>query len=36
MADGGEGTAEILTSMWGGKKIKAKARDPLFREIESW
>ncbi len=36
MADGGEGTAEILTSIANGKKIKAKARDPLFREIESW
>jgi len=36
MADGGEGTCEILTNISGGKKVKAKARDPLFREIETW
>lgn len=36
MADGGEGTAEILTSSAKGKVVKVKARDPLFREIESW
>lgn len=36
MADGGEGTCEILTSMSGGKRIKTKTRDPLFREIETW
>ena len=35
MADGGEGTADILTSICGGQKIKAPARDPLFRNIEA-
>jgi glycerate 2-kinase len=36
MADGGEGTCDILTSIAGGKKIAARARDPLFREIETF
>jgi glycerate kinase len=35
LADGGEGTCEILTTASGGKMIKVKARDPLFREIET-
>ena len=35
LADGGEGTSEILTSISGGRIIKCKARDPLFREIDS-
>src|SRR5678809_511106 len=35
MADGGEGTCDILTSMSGGTKVQVKARDPLFREIET-
>jgi glycerate 2-kinase len=35
MADGGEGTCELLVSASGGKFISAKARDPLFREIET-
>jgi glycerate 2-kinase len=36
MADGGEGTCHVLTSLYGGKKIKVNARDPLFREIETY
>lgn len=36
MADGGEGTAEILTASSNGRILKVKVRDPLFREIESW
>ena len=35
MADGGEGTVEILTAISRGQMVKCKARDPLFREIES-
>jgi glycerate 2-kinase len=35
LADGGEGTCEILTSISGGAKVIAKARDPLFRKIET-
>ena len=35
LADGGEGTCEVLTEFSQGKKIKMKVLDPLFREIES-
>ena len=35
LADGGDGTCEILTSISGGKLVQVKVRDPLFREIES-
>jgi glycerate kinase len=35
MADGGEGTAEILTAISGGSLVRCLVRDPLFREIES-
>jgi glycerate 2-kinase len=35
MADGGEGTSEILTALSGGKRISAQARDPLFRDMET-
>jgi glycerate kinase len=34
MADGGEGTCNMLTSFSGGKKIKVKVLDPFFRNIE--
>ena len=36
MADGGEGTCDLLTSISGGSKIVVKARDPLFRSIETF
>jgi glycerate 2-kinase len=35
LADGGDGTAEILTHHSGGRMIKVKAHDPLMRQIES-
>src|SRR5437016_2299333 len=35
MADGGEGTAEVISQALGGSWIKCKARDPLGREIEA-
>lgn len=35
MADGGEGTGSLLTKLSGGKTVSTKARDPLFREIET-
>jgi glycerate kinase len=35
MADGGEGTSHILTSLCGGKRISARVRDPLGRWIET-
>jgi glycerate kinase len=34
MADGGEGTCDMLTAFSGGKKIKEKVLDPFFRTIE--
>src|SRR6202165_4072678 len=35
MADGGEGTAEVVCSALGGSWMKCKAHDPLGREIEA-
>jgi glycerate kinase len=35
MADGGEGSAQLLTSFSGGITKKLKVRDPMFRSIES-
>jgi glycerate 2-kinase len=35
MADGGEGTAEVICSALGGSWMKCKAHDPLGREIEA-
>lgn len=35
LADGGEGTCELLTSISDGKIISVTARDPLFRKIET-
>ena len=34
LADGGEGTCDMLTAFSGGKKIKEKVLDPFFRTIE--
>lgn len=34
LADGGEGTAQLLTDASGGKRVYAQATDPLGREIE--
>lgn len=36
LADGGEGTVEVLVDSTSGKIIKTKVNDPLFREIESF
>ncbi len=35
LADGGEGTTEILTQLSGGKIITTSAHDPLFRKLEA-
>jgi glycerate kinase len=35
MADGGEGTAEVISNALGGSWIKCKAHDPLGRAIEA-
>jgi glycerate 2-kinase len=35
LADGGEGTCELLTSYRGGTMVNVKVRDPLFRIIDS-
>jgi glycerate 2-kinase len=35
MADGGEGTAEVICDALGGSWLKCKAHDPLGREIEA-
>jgi len=35
MADGGEGSCELLTFYSGGHPVSVNVRDPLFREIES-
>ncbi len=35
LADGGEGTCDLLTELSGGSMIKVNVLDPLFREIES-
>jgi glycerate 2-kinase len=35
LADGGEGTCELLTSYSGGTHVNLRVRDPLFREIDS-
>src|SRR2546430_1439328 len=35
MADGGEGTAEVISQELGASWIKCKAHDPLGREIEA-
>jgi glycerate kinase len=35
MADGGEGTSDMLTEFSGGKKITLAVLDPFFREIEA-
>src|SRR5688572_1184148 len=34
MADGGEGTCDMLTQFSAGKKIKIQALDPFFRTIQ--
>src|SRR5712691_1284008 len=35
MADGGEGTAEVISQALGGSWLECKARDPLGREIKA-
>src|SRR5258708_11825787 len=35
MADGGEGTAEVISSALGASWVECKAHDPLGREIEA-
>src|SRR5213596_1353639 len=35
MADGGEGTAEVICNARGGSWVKCKAHDPLGREIDA-
>ena len=35
MADGGEGTSNVLTQFSRGSKVKVRVLDPLFREIDS-
>ncbi len=35
MADGGEGTAEVISQALGGSWLTCKAHDPLGREIEA-
>ena len=35
LADGGEGTADILTEYFHGRKIKANVHGPLFEQIEA-
>src|SRR5256886_8225347 len=35
MADGGEGTAEVISQALGASWVKCKAHDPLGREIEA-
>ncbi len=35
LGDGGEGTAEVLTTHSGGSMVVVKVHDPLFREIEA-
>ncbi len=35
MADGGEGTAEVICDALGGSWLKCKAHDPLGREIDA-
>src|SRR5205085_1899074 len=35
MADGGEGTAEVISNALGGSWMKCKTHDPLGREIEA-
>src|SRR5437016_14673683 len=35
VADGGEGTAEVISQALGGSWMKCKAHDPLGREIEA-
>lgn len=35
MADGGEGTSDMLTEFTRGKKIKVIVRDPFFRDVEA-
>ncbi|MCB0488667.1 MAG: glycerate kinase [Cyclobacteriaceae bacterium] len=36
LADGGEGTAEILTFLSKGRIVPVRVNDPLMRTIESW
>jgi glycerate kinase len=35
MADGGEGTAEVICDALGGSRLKCKAHDPVGREIDA-
>ncbi len=35
LADGGEGTSDLLTDFSGGSTVRVTVADPLFREIES-
>ena len=35
MADGGEGTAEVISNALGGSWLECRAHDPLGREIEA-
>src|SRR5688572_5958426 len=35
MADGGEGTCDMLTEFSKGRKVKLRVLDPFFREIEA-
>ncbi len=34
LADGGEGTGDLLTALYDGISVSVKVRDPLFREID--
>ena len=36
MADGGEGTAEVICNALNGSWLKCKAHDPLGRKIDAW
>jgi glycerate kinase len=36
IADGGEGTVDSFLAACGGKKVGARVKDPLFREIDSF
>jgi glycerate 2-kinase len=36
MADGGEGTAEVISEALGGRRIRFKTHDPLGREVEAY
>lgn len=35
LADGGEGTLDVIREIFGGEWVKVKVKDPLFRDIEA-